>query len=121
MNQHQTKDPFALNPQDYPFLDVLLIQCVAGAASLHWESGGGGFFVEAEQLPLAHFEEATLVTGRGKRVAGFAPGRAYSIPSPPGRSGRWVNLVTECASMATRMEPRVARKYWPCLQMGSGH
>ena len=72
MNQHQTKDPFALNPQDYPFLDALLIQCVAGATSLHWESGGGGFFVETEQLPLAHFEEATLVTGRGKRVAGFA-------------------------------------------------
>jgi len=70
-NKHQTEDPFALNPQDYPFLDALLIQCVAGATSLHWESGGG-FFVEAEQLPLAHFEEATLVTGRGKRVAGFA-------------------------------------------------
>ena len=72
MNQHQTKDPFALNPQDYPFLDALLIQCVAGATTLHWGTGGGGFFAEAEQPPLSHFETATLITGRGKRVAGFA-------------------------------------------------
>ncbi|MBL7163824.1 MAG: hypothetical protein ISS57_14585, partial [Anaerolineales bacterium] len=58
MNQHQTKDPFALNPQDYPFLDALLIQCVAGATTLQWEIGGGGFFAEAEQPPLSHFETA---------------------------------------------------------------
>jgi len=68
----QTQDPFQLDPKEYPFLDALLIQCVAGATTLHWETGGGGFFVEAEQSPLPHFETATLITGRGKRVAGFA-------------------------------------------------
>ena len=68
----QTQDPFQLDPKDYPFLDALLIQCVAGATTLHWEIGGGGFFVEAEHPPLPHFETATLITGRGKRVAGFA-------------------------------------------------
>ena len=68
----QTQGPFSLNPQDYPFLDALLIQCVAGATNLHWETSGGGFFAETEQSPLRQFEAATLITGRGKRVAGFA-------------------------------------------------
>ena len=68
----QAQNPFALNPQDYPFLDALLIQCVAGATNLHWETSGGGFFAETEQPPLRQFDAATLITGRGKRVAGFA-------------------------------------------------
>ncbi|MEW6405103.1 MAG: hypothetical protein AB1649_25180 [Chloroflexota bacterium] len=73
-------DPFALDPGDFPFLDALLIQCVAGATSLHWEIGGGGFFAETGQPSLPHFLEATLVTGRGKRVAGFAARKCMFYP-----------------------------------------
>jgi len=79
----QTQDPFQLDPADYPFLDALLIQCVAGATTLHWEISGGGFFVETEQPALPHFENATLITGRGKRVAGFAARTFIFYPIAP--------------------------------------
>jgi len=122
-NKHQTEDPFALNPQDYPFLDALLIQCVAGAASLHWESGGGGFFVEAEQLPLAHFEQATLVTGRGKRVAGFAARTCMFYPiasrtvwtmGEPGNRVR-VDSYREGAKSRTQVLSMLADGQWAVM------
>ena len=122
-NKHQTEDPFALNPQDYPFLDALLIQCVAGAASLHWESGSGGFFVEVEQLPLAHFEQATLVTGRGKRVAGFAARTCMFYPiasrtvwtmGEPGNRVR-VDSYREGAKSRTQVLSMLADGQWAVM------
>ncbi len=67
-----TPTPFALEAEDFPFLDALILQCVASTTHLQWEPGNGGFFVEAETPPLEHFIPATLVTGSGKRVKGFA-------------------------------------------------
>lgn len=78
--QPDTHNPFALEPGEYPFLEAQLIQCVASPAHLHWETGGGGFFIEAEAPPLEHFIQATLITGAGKRVPGFAAGTFLFFP-----------------------------------------
>ena len=65
-------DPFALDADEFPFAESLVVQVIASPAHLHWDEGGGGFFVESDEPPLEHFLEATLVTGAGKRVPGYA-------------------------------------------------
>ena len=74
----RTGNPFALDATEFPFSDALIIQAIASPTHLQatvpgrQDTEGGGFFIEAEVPPLEHFEAATLITGSGKRVAGFA-------------------------------------------------
>lgn len=85
-SQPDLQNPFALEAGEYPFLEAQLIQCVASPAHLQATGigrriyGGGGFFIEAEAPPLAHFEPATLITGAGKRVPGFAASTFLFFP-----------------------------------------
>ena len=77
-------DPFALDGSEFPFVDACLIQTIASPTHLQRtgtpEQVGGGFFVETESPPLEHFQPATLITGAGKRVQGFAADTLLFFP-----------------------------------------